>query len=194
MINEQLSLFETTEPENVNIENIKRKRVIQQSAETVVTGKKKITTEAINQLFGIKESFELPDALLKKLLNKQEKSNLCRDFMQFEFDMQNDCMRDYFQMNNANRSNLKQDYTPDCLCQLISKLAPKTEMVIDICSGTGALTIGFNRDIQYICEELSSMSIPVLLFNLALRGISATVLQKNVLENSVQKVYQLTKN
>lgn len=194
MINEQLSLFETTEPEKVNIENIKRERVIYQSAEAVVTGKKKITTEAINELFGIKESFELPEVLLKKLLNKQEKDELCREFMQFEFDMRNDCLRDYFQMNNANRSNLKQDYTPDCLCHLISKLAPKTEMVIDICSGTGALTIGFNRDIQYICEEFSSMSIPVLLFNLALRGISAIVLQKNVLENSVQKVYQLTKN
>lgn len=159
-----------------------------------VEGKKKITTEAVNELFGIKESFELPEVLLKKLLDKDTKNKLCQDFTQFEFDMRNDCLRDYFQMNNANRSNLKQDYTPDCLCQLISQLAPKTEMVIDICSGTGALTIGFNRDIQYQCEELSSMSIPILLFNLALRGINATVLQKNVLLNEIEKVYKLSKN
>lgn len=159
-----------------------------------VEGKKKITTEAVNELFGIKESFELPEVLLKKLLDKDTKNKLCQDFTQFEFDMRNDCLRDYFQMNNANRSNLKQDYTPDCLCQLISQLAPKTEMVIDICSGTGALTIGFNRDIQYQCEELSSMSIPILLFNLALRGINAIVLQKNVLLNEIEKVYKLSKN
>lgn len=192
--NEQISLFETAEPKKIKVENVKRERVTQQTIKTDQTGKKKITTEAINELFGIKESFELPDVLLKKLLNKQEKDELCRNFMRFEFDMRNDCLRDYFQMNNANRSNLKQDYTPDCLCQLISQLAPKTESVIDICSGTGALTIGFNRDIQYQCEELSLMSIPILLFNLALRGINATVLQKNVLLNQTEKVYKLSKN
>lgn len=194
MSNEQMSLFETSKPEKVKIENVKRERVTQTANDIVVKGKKKITTEAINELFGIRESFELPEVLLKKLLNKQEKDELCRNFMQFEFDMRNDCLRDYFQMNNANRSNLKQDYTPDCLCQLISELAPKTDRVIDICSGTGALTIGIDRDIQYQCEELSSMSIPILLFNLALRGINATVLQKNVLLNETEKVYQVSKN
>ena len=189
-----MSLFETPKPEKVKIENVKRERVTQSPNGTVVTGKKKITTEAINDLFGIRESFELPEVLLKKLLNKQEKDELCREFMQFEFDMRNDCLRDYFQRNNANRNALKQDYTPDCLCQLISELTPKTEKVIDICSGTGALTIGIGRDIQYQCEELSSMSIPVLLFNLALRGINATVLQKNVLLNQTEKVYSVKRN
>lgn len=154
----------------------------------------KMTTDAINQLFGIQESFELPEILLKKLLNKKSKDELCRDIMQFDFDINNDCLRDYFQTNNANRSNLKQDYTPDCLCQLIGKLIPDTEKVIDICAGTGALTIGINQNIQYQCEELSSMSIPVLLLNLALRGLNATVLQKNVLLNKVEKVYKLSKS
>lgn len=188
----QISLFDTKETKN--IKSINSDRATQQTAETTSKGKKKITTEAINELFGIKEAFELPDVLLKKILNKQEKDELCREFMQFEFDMRNDCLRDYFQMNNANRSNLKQDYTPDCLCQLISELAPKTERVIDICSGTGALTIGFNRDIEYQCEEISLMSISILLFNLALRGKDATVLQKNVLLNETEKIYKLSKN
>ena len=157
-------------------------------------GKKQITTEAINELFGIKESFELPASLMSKLLDKEEKDKLCRAFMEFDFDMKNDCLRDYFQSNAANRSELKQDYTPDCLCQLISKLIPKTEKIIDICSGTGALTINTARDgVQYQCEELSQMSIPVLLFNLALRNISATILQKNVLTNTTEKIYILEK-
>lgn len=158
------------------------------------TTKKPITTDAINKLFEISESFELPEALLKKLLIKAEKDKLCDDFMHFEFDMRNDCLRDYFQENNANRKNLKQDYTPNCLCQLVAKLVPQTEKIVDICSGTGALTIGINRDISYQCEELSSMSIPVLLFNLALRGLNATVLQKNVLSNQTEKIFKLTRN
>lgn len=156
--------------------------------------KQPITTQAINELFGIRESFELPEALLKKLLDKQEKDRLCDDFIkQFEFDKNCDCLRDYFQSSAANRSDLKQDYTPDCLAKLLSQLAPQAEKIIDICAGTGALTIGMNRDIEFQCEELSQMSIPVLLFNPTLRGINATVVQKNVLLNQIEKVYKLTK-
>lgn len=196
MINEQISLFdiEETKPIKAKIENVKLERMKKQSNKAVETGRKEITTEAINELFEIKESFELPEVLLRKLLNKQEKDELCRAFMQFKFDMSNDCLRDYFQANNANRNNLKQDYTPDCLCRLISELVPKTDEVIDICSGTGALTVGMSRDIQYQCEEVSAMSIPVLLFNLALRNLNATVLQKDVLLNKVEKVYKVNKS
>lgn len=93
-----------------------------------------MTTEIINELFGIKESFELPQALLAKLLDKAEKDKLCKEFVKQGFNGNNDCLRDYFQENNANRSNLKQDYTPDCLCKLISKLAPKSGKIIDICA------------------------------------------------------------
>lgn len=152
-----------------------------------------MTTEVINNLFGIKESFELPQALLAKLLDKAEKDKLCKEFVKQGFNGNNDCLRDYFQENNANRNNLKQDYTPDCLCKLISNLAPKSEKIIDICAGTGALSVGIDRDSFFQCEELSQMSIPVLLLNLALRNKNAVVLQKNVLLDKVQKVYKLSK-
>ena len=39
-----------------------------------------MTTEVINNLFGIKESFELPQVLLAKLLDKVEKDKLCKEF------------------------------------------------------------------------------------------------------------------
>ena len=153
-----------------------------------------MTTEVINNLFGIKESFELPQVLLAKLLDKVEKDKLCKEFVKQGFNGNNDCLRDYFQENNANRNNLKQDYTPDCLCKLISNLAPKSEKIIDICAGTGALSVGMDRDSVFQCEELSQMSIPVLLLNLALRNKNAVVLQKNVLLSEVQKVYKLSKS
>lgn len=153
-----------------------------------------MTTEIINELFGIKESFELPQALLAKLLDKAEKDKLCKEFVKQGFNGNNDCLRDYFQENNANRSNLKQDYTPDCLCKLISKLAPKSGKIIDICAGTGALSVGMDRDSVFQCEELSQMSIPVLLLNLVIRNKDAIVVQKNVLLNEVQKVYKLCKS
>lgn len=169
-------------------------RVIQKPSEMVVVKKNKITTEAINKLFGIKESFELPGVLLKKLLDKEEKDKLCSEFMQFEFDTRNDCLRDYFQINNANRSNLKQDYTPDCLCKLVAELLPPCERIIDVCSGTGALSIASNKAEFHECEEISNASIPVLLFNLCVRGMNATVAKKDVIKNEVETVYKLIRN
>lgn len=149
MNNEQISLFNFNE-KNVNNDDVKREMVAKKQENSRETGKVKMTTESINNLFEIKESFELPESLMKKLLNKAEKDTLCNEFMKFEFDIRNDCLRDYFQMNNANRSNLKQDYTPDCLCSLISELAPQTNSIIDICSGTGALTIGMNSVLLFM--------------------------------------------
>ncbi|MEE0005926.1 MAG: N-6 DNA methylase [Ruminococcus sp.] len=154
--------------------------------------KKKLDTAIINEIFGINESFELPKVLLSKLMNESEKNKLCDKLLQYDFDYKNDCLRDYFQENNTNRNALKQDYTPDCLCTLISRLMPKTKNIIDICSGTGALTVSADyNNINYQCEELSQMSIPILLLNLCIRNLKATVLQKNVLENKVEKVYKL---
>lgn len=158
------------------------------------SGKPKMGNKKINELFGIKESFELPEKLMSVLMDKEQREKVFNEFLQYDFDFSHDCLRDYFQDEHAARSALKQDYTPDCLCDLIAALMPETDKIIDICSGTGALTIGTGKNVYFQCEELSKMSIPILLFNLAIRGMNATVLQKNVLDRTVEKVYKLTNN
>lgn len=94
MDNKQLSIFDTEDNTEV---------------------KKKLDTAIINDIFGINESFELPKVLLSKIMNESQKEKLCDKLLQYDFDYKNDCLRDYFQENNANRNALKQDYTPDCL-------------------------------------------------------------------------------
>lgn len=156
--------------------------------------KKKLDNKKINEILGIKESFELPERLMSILLDKELRETCFNEFLQYDFDFLHDCLRDYFQDEHAARSDLKQDYTPDCICDLISLLMPETDRVIDICSGTGTLTIGTGRNVYFQCEELSRASIPVLLFNLAIRGMNATVLQKNVLTNTVEKAFAVKNN
>lgn len=158
------------------------------------SNKKKLDNKTINALFGIRESFELPEKLLTVLMDKAEREKIFNEFLQYDFDFSHDGLRDYFQDEHAARSELKQDYTPDCICDLISMLMPETDKIIDICSGTGALTIGTGRNVYFQCEELSKMSVPILLFNLAIRGMNATVLQKNVLDRTVEKIYKVTNN
>lgn len=157
----------------------------------------KITNKNINDLIGIKESFELPDKLMKILFNKEERERLFNNFLSYDIDLSYDCLRDYFQENHSDRNGLKQDYTPNCICEILSKLQPETNKILDVCSGTGALTISTynnNNKIFCQCEELSSRSIPVLLFNLSIRGINGIVQQKDILKNEVTHIYKLTKN
>lgn len=187
------SLIEPQEEQGEQIAVVEEKRpTIAVATEEKPSGKKKMDNAKINELFGIKESFELPEKLMLVLMDKPQREALFNEFLQYDFDFSHDCLRDYFQDEHAARSALKQDYTPDCICDLINLLMPETDKIIDICSGTGALTIGTGRKVYFQCEELSKASVPILLFNLAIRGLEATVLQKNVLTNSVEKIYQIT--
>lgn len=153
-----------------------------------------LNNKQINALFGITEGFELPEKLMNILVDKEKREEAFDAFIGEQLDLSHDCLRDYFQNEHAARSELKQDYTPDCICDLISFLIPKTDKIIDICSGTGSLSIGTGRNVEFQCEELSKASIPILLFNLAIRGMTATILQKNVLDKTIEKIFILKKN
>ena len=153
----------------------------------------KITNKDINELIGIKESFELPDKLIKILLNEEEKDKLLNKFLEYDIDLKYDFLRDYFQEQHSNRNDLKQDYTPDCICEILSRLKKDNNKILDVCSGTGALTISnlYNNKIYVQCEELSSRSIPILLLNLIIRNVDGLVVQKDVLKNEITTIYKL---
>lgn len=91
-----------------------------------------------------------------------------------------DELRSCWQFFHADRKDKKQDYTSDSLADLLATLLqPKPgETVYDCCAGSGALSIGIWRachDVSFICEELDEEVIPLLLFNLSVRNISAKV-------------------
>ena len=91
-----------------------------------------------------------------------------------------DELRSCWQFFHADRKDKRQDYTSDSLAALLATLLqPKPgETVYDCCAGSGALSIGIWRachDVSFICEELDEEVIPLLLFNLSVRNISAKV-------------------
>lgn len=94
--------------------------------------------------------------------------------------LDHDELRSCWQFFHADRKDKKQDYTSDSLADLLATLLqPKPgETVYDCCAGSGALSIGIWRachDVSFICEELDEEVIPLLLFNLSVRNISAKV-------------------
>lgn len=151
----------------------------------------------INRILDIKESYELPDKLLKKLLEND--MSLFEKFIELEQDLSFDWFTNYFQEEHSNRNSLKQDFTPKEVCDLVNGVAGKGLRIADICAGTGGLTIKYwnankDKDIYYHLEEYSNRAIPILLFNLAIRGMNATVVNCDVLSREIFAIYRLTNN
>lgn len=151
--------------------------------------------EKINKIFEIKEAYELPSKLASILLDEEKAEGIFKQFLEIEPNLNYDWFTDYFQNEQADRKNLKQDYTPNCICKILSGINKKQRTAIgDICSGSGGLTISqweHNKDSIYYFEEISTRVLPLLLFNLAIRGINGIVKSGDSLKNEFNKIYEL---
>lgn len=156
-----------------------------------------ITSEDINKIFQIKESFKLPEKLMSILLNAEERGEVFQKFLDLETDLSFDWFTNYFQEQHSNRDNMMQDFTPAELTKLLPSLAKDFKTVVDVCAGTGGLSIACwnkNHDAEFYCEELSERALPLLLFNMSIRNITGYVVNKDILSDEVFKVYKLTKS
>lgn len=148
--------------------------------------------DALNAFLGIHESYQLPDALMTALLDKSRRAELL-GMVAGGIDGATDPLRDYFQENHSNRDAMMQDYTPDCLCELVARLAPDAPSMLDLCAGTGALTLFTAKTgTEVRCEELSERVLPVLLMNLALRNVGGVVVRRDVCADEEFGAYRLT--
>ena len=148
--------------------------------------------DALNGFLGIRESYQMPDALMSALLDPCKRAELL-GMVADGIDGATDPLRDYFQENHSNRDAMMQDYTPDCLCELVARLAPDAPRMLDLCSGTGALTLFTAKTgTEVRCEELSERVLPVLLMNLALRNAGGVVVRRDVCADEAFGAYRLT--
>lgn len=160
-----------------------------------------ITTSDINSILGIKEAFQLHDALKNILFIKTKREEIFNNFLAIESDLSYDWFTNYFQEEQSNRKGMMQDYTPDCICKLLCELNKINnsvqETIFDCCSGIGGLTISMwleNKEKTFYLEELSDNSMMMLLFNLSIRGVNAYVRHGDVLTNEFKAIYKLTNN
>lgn len=150
--------------------------------------------EAILEICGVKEVFELPQVLLTKLLSS-EQFDLLERIGAIYGDRQLDQFRDFFQEEGADRKKLKQDYTPDGVAELLARVSRSGKSLADICAGTGSLTIqylNYHPDVEFVrCEEFSARVIPFLLINLAIRKIDAEVIHGDSLTREHFNIYAI---
>ena len=154
-----------------------------------------MTNKEINELFGIKEGYEIVQALEKILMSKERREAVFDCFTLYGEDFSKDFLRDYYQQEHGDRDKLKQDYTPDSICSIVSGLA-EGKVVADLCSGTGALTIAEwnrNKNASIHAYEYSRRAFLFCLFNMAIRNMKGECIQKDLLTGKFLDGYRLEK-
>lgn len=139
--------------------------------------------ENVLDIFGVEDMEKLGDALM--LCCKENDEKKLEQVERLTNDLSVDYFQKIFQYYYADRKEKKQDYTPKTLAKLVGKLAGEADTVIDMCAGSGSLTIAkwhLNRGARFKLFEIDERVIPFLLFNLILRNIEATVLHADVLQ------------
>lgn len=153
-----------------------------------------LSTEQINKLIGVEESYQASFRLNDILFNRDARISLFDSFLRLEQELSFDWFTDYFQEEHSNRKDRKQDFTPNGVTELASKLLGTFESNADICAGTGGLTIKRwtkNKNGQFYCEEYSDRAMPFLLFNLMIRNINGIVVHGDALMQEHKHVYKL---
>lgn len=148
-----------------------------------------------NKIFDLFECNNF-DELPQKILNCGFTPNIFDEYLSIVGDLNKDWIKHLFQYYQADRVNKKQNFTPNCLSQLLSCLSGNANVVYDCCAGTGSLTVEKWKDCPdalYICEELDENAISFLLFNLAIRNIKAYVINGNVLTGDKKAEYSIAK-
>lgn len=145
----------------------------------------------VMELLEIEDLSDLSSTLMK--VASEDKQEIYRGFVDLVEDLSVDWLQRIYQYWLADRENKKQDYTPKSIASLLAKtISPETTTVVDMCAGSGALTIqawNQRKDVTFECIEFDENVIPLLLFNLAVRNIEAQVEHKDVLEDELFNMY-----
>ena len=155
-------------------------------------------TELLNktlELLNVKNANEITEKLFDVV-----KDNINDIYEKFSELVSNDLSKDWlqqiYQYYLADRKEKKQDYTPVSLARLTGMLAGESEQVIDMCAGSGALTIqmwNLNHNAKFELYELDENVIPFLLFNMAVRNIECIVYHADILSEEIFNTFKIKK-
>lgn len=163
--------------------------------------------EILFSLFGIEDLRDLPNAVMSLLQGDIEVRNeVYKELIRNNnMDMSYDWFQEIYENELSERKQKKQDFTPNSLGVLCSKLTSQAGSIHEPTAGNGSMIIAdwwqrckqkmpwehFSSQNMVTCWELSSRSIPILLLNLSIRGIMGYVYHGDVLTKEVKQKYIL---
>lgn len=146
--------------------------------------------QRIMEELNIREMHEIPTALAKALLDSNTCSVLLKVIQPY---YSYEAILAEFEEHSADRKNYMQDYTPQCVLDIIGGITPGGD-VRDVCAGIGGLSLAkFKADntVTLRLEEYSKNAIAFMLLNLLMANIDAEVVEKNVLTNEELAYYRV---
>lgn len=149
--------------------------------------------DGVFKIFEVNDTKHLKQSLYKCVINKdEEKMDKFCEFINYDFSV--DYMQKIYQYYEADRKEKMQDFTPKSIAKLVSKLCGSEKEVIDMCCGSGALSIqkwNDQKDTKFIMYEYDENVIPFLLFNICIRNMNAKVYRKDVLSQEIFEKYNI---
>lgn len=162
-----------------------------------------LTTEKINELLSITESYQAPARMLELMLDNEKRAHTFNEFLEVEWRLGYEWFQSYFENEHSDRKVKKQDFTPNSVSQLLTRLTQDTRIYFEATAGTGGILIQHwhnqrmqispirydPREFWYQVEELSDRAVPFLIFNMSIRGMNGVVLHGDSLERTFKDVY-----
>ena len=148
--------------------------------------------ESCRRAIGFERVEDMPQALMAACESNDE--SMFAEFADSVPDLERDWLQMVFQYYLADRKGKMQDYSPASLGDLVSFLA-RGSSIMDMCAGSWALTIRCwlgDRTRRFVCIEYDERAVSLLLFNLAIRNISAVVVHGDVLTQETFATWTLT--
>ena len=141
------------------------------------------------------------------VLDKEAREKFYRNILDKQPSLATDTFKDYFELYNAERKSNQQDYTPDSVANLLSRITGDNNTTgysaYDATAGTGTLLISkwnaqriqvspfeyLPRNYLYRADELADNAVPYLIHNLAMRGMNAIVCHGDSIERKYKNIY-----
>lgn len=166
-----------------------------------------MTIDDVLELFHIEDLKDLPQSVMFLLEGDQERRDeVYRKLIAMNnYDLSYDWFQPIYEAELSERKQKKQDFTPRELGILCSELTGQQGTLNEPTAGNGSMIIAdwwqrcrkllpwehFPSQHMVTCWELSARSVPLLLFNLSIRGIMGYVYHGDVLEQTVKQKYIL---
>ena len=152
----------------------------------------KVDESVLFELTGEKEVFNIPQKLMKMLLDETERKYLISELEKYEHGIS--CsFQEFFESEIADRKTFKQDYTPQSIGEICSNIVG-TGDYLEIAAGTGSLAINgqYKEPSKLYLTEFSEIAMPFLIINMLLRKYDAVISHEDSLSGEVFATYKTT--
>lgn len=160
-------------------------------------------------LLGVDQHSQFQEKLKEIIFKRKEREQFYDKLLEVKNDVSVDTFKEYFELYSAERKTMNQDFTPESITKIITKInqVDKKEAsgysAYDPTAGTGTMIIAqwdsdrkevlpFNyypHNYFYAAEELSDQALIYLVHNFTLRGMNAIVMHGDSIERKYKQVY-----